>query len=124
VTAVAAKVEGSVVAAVDAGRGEVYIGQYLVEREGACVRSEQLLRNSDFPAAVGGLVVSTPDTAVAQIARDAALTVHLVTVGPESIAEVGWRKLRAGQTVSPVQLEANYIRRSDAEIFSKPASSS
>jgi tRNA threonylcarbamoyladenosine biosynthesis protein TsaB len=124
VVAVAAKVDGNVVAAVDGGRGEVYIGEYLVEREGTHVRSEQLLRNSDFPAAARGFVVSTPDASVEQIARDAGLTVHLVTVGAKAIAEVGWGKLRAGQTVPPEQLEANYIRRSDAEIFSKPASNS
>jgi hypothetical protein len=33
---------------------------------------------------------------------------------------LGWRKIQAGDTVSPEQLEANYIRQSDAEIFSKP----
>ncbi len=40
------------------------------------------------------------------------------------IARFGWRKLQAGDTVSPEQLEANYMRRSDAEMFVKPASSS
>ena len=124
VVAVAAKVEGNVVAAVDAGRGEVYIGEYLVERETARIRSEQLIRNRDYAAATRGYAVSTPDAALAQIAHDAGLMVHLVAIGAEAIAEVGWRKLRAGQTVPPEQLEANYIRRSDAEIFSKPTSGS
>jgi tRNA threonylcarbamoyladenosine biosynthesis protein TsaB len=124
VVAVAAKVEGNVVAVLDAGRGEVYIGEYLVEREMARLRSEQLLRNSDYRAATRGYAVSTPDAAVAQIAHDAGLTVHRVAIAAEAIAEVGWRKLRAGQTVPAEQLEANYIRRSDAEIFSKPASRS
>jgi hypothetical protein len=40
------------------------------------------------------------------------------------IARLGWRKLQAGETVSPEQLEANYMRRSDAEMFVKPVPSS
>jgi tRNA A37 threonylcarbamoyladenosine modification protein TsaB len=37
------------------------------------------------------------------------------------IARLGWEKIQAGQTTSPDELEANYIRRSDAEIFAKPS---
>jgi len=37
------------------------------------------------------------------------------------IARLGWERLQRGQTASPEDLEANYIRHSDAEIFSKPA---
>jgi hypothetical protein len=40
-------------------------------------------------------------------------------IGAEMIARLGWRRLRAQETVTPEQLEANYIRRSDAEIFAK-----
>jgi hypothetical protein len=32
---------------------------------------------------------------------------------------LGWRKIQLGETVLPEELEANYIRRSDAEILSK-----
>jgi hypothetical protein len=39
------------------------------------------------------------------------------------IAKLGWRKMRAGETVSPEQLDANYSRRSDAELFVKPTPS-
>jgi tRNA A37 threonylcarbamoyladenosine modification protein TsaB len=37
------------------------------------------------------------------------------------IARLGWEHLQRGETVRPEELEANYLRRSDAEIFSKPA---
>src|SRR6266550_1433285 len=37
----------------------------------------------------------------------------------DAIACLGWKKILAQETVSPEALEANYIRRSDAEIFSK-----
>ena len=40
------------------------------------------------------------------------------------IARFGWKKLQAAETVSPQQLEANYMRRSDAEMFVKRTSSS
>ena len=40
----------------------------------------------------------------------------------DAIARLGWKKILAGETVSPETLEANYIRRSDAEIFSKSRS--
>jgi hypothetical protein len=35
------------------------------------------------------------------------------------IASIGARKLLAGETVSVEALDANYLRRSDAEIFFK-----
>jgi hypothetical protein len=34
---------------------------------------------------------------------------------------LGWRKLQSGQSVSPEQLEANYVR-GDTEIFAKSGS--
>jgi tRNA A37 threonylcarbamoyladenosine modification protein TsaB len=37
----------------------------------------------------------------------------------KTIAEFGWKKLQAGETTTPERLEANYMRRSDAEIFVK-----
>jgi hypothetical protein len=36
------------------------------------------------------------------------------------IARVGWEHLQRGEVVRPEDLDANYIRHSDAEIFSKP----
>jgi hypothetical protein len=39
--------------------------------------------------------------------------------GSEMIARIGSGKLLAGETVSVEALDANYLRRSDAEIFFK-----
>ena len=39
--------------------------------------------------------------------------------GSEMIARIGAGKLLAGETVSVEALDANYLRRSDAEIFFK-----
>ena len=38
----------------------------------------------------------------------------------EVIARLGWQHIQAGRTIRPEELEANYIRHSDAEIFSPP----
>jgi hypothetical protein len=32
---------------------------------------------------------------------------------------LGWRKILSGETVAPEQLEANYIRRTDAEMLER-----
>jgi tRNA threonylcarbamoyladenosine biosynthesis protein TsaB len=122
VIAIAANTEGNLLAVLDAGRGEVYTGEYIVGRGAARNLSEELLPRDAFLSARRGLVVSTADTALAQTAREVGMTVHQVTVDAESIARLGWRKMQSGETVAPEQLDANYIRRSDAEIFSKPIS--
>lgn len=120
--AVTGNAEGKVLAMLDAGRGEVYVGEYEVRGPTAGLKTEQLLPRNEFLSAARGLTVCTPDSSLAQTARDAGLTAHLVTVSAARIARVGWHKLKSGETVSPEQLEANYIRRCDAEIFSKPSS--
>jgi tRNA threonylcarbamoyladenosine biosynthesis protein TsaB len=122
VIAIAANAEGSLLAVLDAGRGEVYTGAFVVSRGVARNLSQELLPRNGFLTARRGWIVSTPDTGLAQVARDAGMTVHLVRVDAESIARVGWRKMQAGETVAVEELDANYIRRPDAEIFSKPIS--
>ena len=119
VIAVESGVRGKVMAAVDAGRGEVYAGEYDIAESTRLVR-EQLLTPDEFLSAVGGTVVSTPDDVLAQAAQDRGIRVIRVPMpDAAALARVGWRRLRAAQTVTPEQLEANYIRRSDAEIFAK-----
>jgi len=66
--------------------------------------------------------VATSDGNIAEAAAGAHLKSELVE-RPDSalIARVGLRKLLRGETVSVDVLDANYLRRSDAEIFSKGA---
>jgi hypothetical protein len=45
--------------------------------------------------------------------------VEVARPGSDAIARIGWEKITRGETISPENLEANYIRRSDAEIFAK-----
>ena len=112
---------GRVLAVLDAGRGDVYAGDY--ERGPKVhMHSERLLSREEFVAEAAGKAVATPDAALAAIARAAGATVDLIEY-PNSgvIARLGWEHLQRGETASPEELEANYIRHSDAEIFSKPA---
>jgi tRNA threonylcarbamoyladenosine biosynthesis protein TsaB len=128
VIALASHVEGNVVAALDAGRGELYAGEYEIVADSAQVQRaklqrERLLSKDEFFAVARDKAVSTPEANLAEIVRNAGLPVFLVPrPTAEMIAELGWTKWQAGDTVSPDQLEANYIRRTDAEIFAKPAS--
>lgn len=123
VVAFSSGVEGKVIAALDAGRGEVYAGSYQVSHEGAALVEETLVTRNDLLCAAAGKLIATPDEALAAaLANSGETTPKVTAVGADVMARLGWRKLRAGQTVSPEQLEANYIRRSDAEIFAKPAS--
>jgi tRNA A37 threonylcarbamoyladenosine modification protein TsaB len=115
--------QGEVLAALDAGRGEVYAGEYEIDGESANLRREHLIAKEALLSAALGVSVSTPDSLLADFLRQAGRKVFQVeTISAEMIAGLGWRKLQARQTVTPEQLEANYIRRSDAEIFAKRSS--
>ncbi|HEY6369683.1 MAG TPA: tRNA (adenosine(37)-N6)-threonylcarbamoyltransferase complex dimerization subunit type 1 TsaB [Candidatus Sulfotelmatobacter sp.] len=114
------RAQGKVVAALDGGRHEVFFGAYNLAGELLQVLREELLSQPDFVSSARDSTVVTPDAALAAIARDAGLTVVMVqNPNSEMIAGFGWKKLRAGATVSPDQLEASYMRRSDAEMFVK-----
>jgi len=114
----AAHVGGKVLAALDAGRGEIYIGEY--ENGSVTAFGERLLTRQEFVATAADRLIVTPDHSVAEAGRAAGLQA-VVVARPHSdvIAGLGWKKILSGQTVSPAELEANYIRRSDAEIFAK-----
>ena len=119
-------------AVLDAGRGDVYVGDYEFDstRTIARMNSERLLSREDFIAeakstegAANAIVVT--DAALAEMFRGAAIAsaIHVELVEhPDSalIARLGWEHLGRGQRVLPENLEANYLRHSDAEIFSKP----
>ena len=120
VVALASPGQGKVLAALDAGRGEFYVGEYALDSNHADLVREQLLSKDEFFAMARESAAVTPDEALAAALREASVPVTLVAL-PDSdmIARVGWHKLQAGKTVSPEQLEANYIRRTDAEILAK-----
>ena len=122
VLAASASVEGMVVAALDAGRGQVYAGGYEVATGQARLEQECLLNEEEFVALVRGRSarVVTPDKLVMDWGQKHGFEALLVEhPRSDALACIGVNKLLAGETVAPAELEANYIRRSDAEIFSK-----
>jgi tRNA threonylcarbamoyladenosine biosynthesis protein TsaB len=122
VVALASGTRGNVMAALDAGRGEIYAGEYLVADSAQFV-SERLLTKDEFLAAAQNVVVATPDEVLAKTIRDSGIRlVQVPSPDPLLMARAGLHRLEAGLNLSPEQLEANYIRRSDAEIFAKDAS--
>jgi tRNA threonylcarbamoyladenosine biosynthesis protein TsaB len=111
---------GKLLAVLDAGRGEVYSAEYQVTHGVAHLLGERMLANDKVPQAAESQIVVTSDKAMAEAASPIGSSAALIApLGAAQVALVGWRKLQAGETVTPEQLEANYIRRSDAEIFAK-----
>jgi tRNA threonylcarbamoyladenosine biosynthesis protein TsaB len=120
VVAVAGQTFGRVIAVLDAGRGDVYAGEYDVTGDSANLQPERLLSKDEFLSAASQMVVVTPNELLAGMAKEAGLSVvGIETPDTGKIARLGWRKLQRGEVVSPEQLEANYVRRTDAEIFAK-----
>ena len=115
----AAGVRGTVLAALDAGRGEAYVGVYDIN-EVAQMGAERLLTNAELFREAEGHLTVTSDLKLAEAAREAGLQVKQIEAPrSDAIARLGWEKIGKGETISPEDLEANYIRRSDAEIFAK-----
>ena len=125
--ALASGVVGRVFAALDAQRGEVFLGEYDVHLEtlqAMSVRQESLLTREAFLAVLPAhATVVTPDVSLAALVLPGGTTLRQIErPGADMIARIGLRKILAGQTVSADALDANYVRRSDAEIFSNPGS--
>jgi tRNA threonylcarbamoyladenosine biosynthesis protein TsaB len=115
--------EGKIAAAMDAGRKEVFLGIYEKSAGELSRQREELLTQQDFLAKLATerpAVIITSDAALAELASTSYSAVVVVTSpGSEVIARIGARKLLGGETVSVEALDANYLRRSDAEIFFK-----
>jgi tRNA threonylcarbamoyladenosine biosynthesis protein TsaB len=114
-----------VVAVLDAGRKEVFVGEYR-RAELPQPLGESLMTLDQFIStlkqAASRPEIVTCDTQVSEHLRFRGLAVNDEVQRPNSaaIARMGLMKVKRGETVTPEALDANYIRRSDAEIFSKP----
>lgn len=114
------RTSSQILVALEAGRKEVYVGEFAGQgRERRAVAQSLISREQCFRRATG-LTLVTPDRELAEAALAQGLEVEEVG-RPKSdvIACLGWLKIQSGETVSPEELEANYLRRSDAEIFAK-----
>jgi tRNA threonylcarbamoyladenosine biosynthesis protein TsaB len=110
---------GRVFSLLDAGRTELFVGDYEMEPT-LRMFSERLLSREEFSAESRDRSVVTPDAGIADFARAAGFGVeHVADPSCGMIARLGWERIQRGDTILPENLEANYIRRTDAEIFSK-----
>jgi tRNA threonylcarbamoyladenosine biosynthesis protein TsaB len=117
---VASAAQGKVMSVLDAGRGDVYVGEYEIPADAGRVPRERMLGRSEFLAQAKGWTVVTPDSVLAEVAGAAVLTVSILApISAADVARLGWSKIQRGETVTPEQLEANYIRRTDAEMLER-----
>ena len=108
--------KGEVLAALDAGRGEIYVAEYSVLEAQATVHKQELLTFAQFASSNGNREIITPDAKIADLARENGLRVTQIAYPrADVIARLGLEKIQAGEAISVEALDANYIRRSDAE---------
>lgn len=113
----------NVTAVLDAGRGEVYAGEYQLAVARASLIREYILKLDAFAEAAhtikGNLL--TPDANIAESLTVAKIPVEVVDrLQADTIGRIGLRKLLGGDLADAATVDVNYIRRSDAEIFSAP----
>jgi tRNA threonylcarbamoyladenosine biosynthesis protein TsaB len=109
--------DGIVLAALDAGRGEIYCGEYEFREARATLIAQQLWTAPELVANAAGCTVVTPDAKVAELAREKNL--QFILVAPpraDDIARLGFEKIQSNEIASPEALDATYIRRTEAEI--------
>jgi len=103
-------------AVLDAGRGEFYYGEYVGR---SCVR-EVLMSAQDVIVAASDALVVVCETRVAE---------SLAELRPRLVEEpsagdalpFAVERVASGEFDDAATLDANYLRRTDAEIFAKPA---
>jgi tRNA threonylcarbamoyladenosine biosynthesis protein TsaB len=126
--AVASGTEGKVIAAMDAQRSEVFFGEYIVESarpEASRMQREAMASFADFTRMLASgdppARVFTPDDDLIARLREAAFDAHLLArPSAEAFARIAHGKFLAGVRADIATLDANYLRSSDAEIFSAP----
>lgn len=115
--------QGRVISALDAGRSEVFFGLYEVNGSVASRVTEQLVSGTEFveqAKSSGIAMVVTSDPSIGRLASATAARIQILERPDSSvIARIGAGKLRSGESISVEALDANYLRRSDAEIFFK-----
>jgi tRNA threonylcarbamoyladenosine biosynthesis protein TsaB len=113
-----------VLAAIDAGRGEYYVGEYQNGQNlGEVLLSEEETVAAAKQPGAGVLVCDESVAGDASAASSACAALAIcgpVYVQPADAAEAlhfALRRFRAGQFDDVGTLQANYLRRSDAEVF-------
>jgi len=115
-TALASGRQGEITALMDAGRGEVYAGDFKISGRQAIAGRQRSLELRELAWSRDREIVAA-DLKVVELARQQGLQVNQVAdPRADSIAALGFERITAGETVSALDLDANYIRPSEAEI--------
>jgi tRNA threonylcarbamoyladenosine biosynthesis protein TsaB len=115
--------DGRITVVLDAGRGEVYVGEFELANSRPSLVRENITKLEAFAAGAGttSLRVLSPDAKIVDSMSALGTAVQQVDpVRADEIARVGMSKFLFGTFADPATLDANYIRRSDAELFSAP----
>ncbi len=110
-------------ALLDAGRGEIYVGEYQVSADKATPLREYTTKLADFAGLpeINDRRIITPEPAIADFLQSHNVEIKaLAPVQADKIARIGLRKLLAGDVADAASVDVNYIRRSDAELYSAP----
>ncbi len=119
-TALASGEKGKVTSVLDAGRQQVYVGEYQISRCVASRINESLATRNEFLDLFREANIVTPSSEIAAVVRGAGISVRLIPAPDLGlVADLGWNKILAGETVAPENLEANYISRTHAEVLLK-----
>jgi len=99
----------------DAGRGELYAAEYRMTDCGAELLRQSVVKLTEFlaqlPSISGAVITTWPKIPGARLVQ---------ALRADAIARMGLQHLLAGDIADPAALDANYIRRSDAELYSLP----
>jgi tRNA threonylcarbamoyladenosine biosynthesis protein TsaB len=116
---------GRVVVALDAGRKQVFVGEYEFGEEFRVIEGKESLVSlqaflAQTPDPTQGAFFS-PDQAVREAAALHGVEIREIAAPQaDMFARIGYAKIIRRETTSADILEANYIRASDAELFSLP----
>jgi tRNA threonylcarbamoyladenosine biosynthesis protein TsaB len=117
--------DGKIASVLDAGRGEWFVGEYELQNAGKAAQTsggrEMVLNRSAAAEALRGARVICCEEPVSKLLRETGAEL-IERPRPDSVAigHIGVEKIARGDVVSPERLDADYIRRSDAEIFNAP----
>ena len=94
--------QGKILAALDAGRNEVYVTECEIKGSETRLISGRLMTREQCFETTGDATIVTPDQGLAEAARLKGLRTEVVEHPlSDAIARLGGRKILAGQTVSP-----------------------
>jgi tRNA threonylcarbamoyladenosine biosynthesis protein TsaB len=114
---------GKVTVALDAGRQQVFVGEYDFDGDFKATGAQESLVTVDafLQSMSANAKVFSPDQLVRESAMVRGVSIgEIATPQADIFARIGYQKIIAGETTPAEILEANYIRASDAELFSLP----